>query len=79
MGGDGGEFIGMLLFRAGTVRKLHVEDISQVLVAQVDKVECKAEREQGGMSLIRTESERSVTGSFEFFLFSKPSSLVTLV
>lgn len=52
-----GEFICMLLFRAGTIHKLHVEDISQVLIAQVDKVECKGEREQGGMSLIKTEQE----------------------
>lgn len=48
-----GEFI-LLLFWAGTIRKLHVEDISQVLIAQVDKVECKGEKEQGGMSLIIT-------------------------
>lgn len=47
-----GEFICMLLFRAGTIHKLHVEDISQVLIAQVDKVECKGEK--GGMSLIIT-------------------------
>lgn len=44
MGGDAGEFICVLLFRAGTIRELHVEDISQVLAAQVDKVECEAER-----------------------------------
>lgn len=48
-----GEFI-LLLFWEGTIRKLHVEDISQVLIAQVDKVECKGEKEQGGMSLIIT-------------------------
>lgn len=48
-----GEFI-LLLFWAGTIHKLHVEDISQVLIAQVDKVECKGEKEQGGMSLIIT-------------------------
>lgn len=29
-----GEYICMLLFWAGTIRKLHVEDISQVLRAQ---------------------------------------------
>lgn len=46
-----GEFICVLLFWAGTIRKLHVEDISQVLIAQV---ECKGEKEQGGMSLIIT-------------------------
>lgn len=51
----------MLLFRAGTIHKLHVEDISQVLIVGVvdklivDKVECKGEREQGGMSLIKSE------------------------
>lgn len=54
---DSGEFIYMLLFRAGTIHELHVEDISQVLTAQVDKVECKGERKQGGMSLIKTEPE----------------------
>lgn len=57
MRGDSGEFIYMLLFRAGTIHKLHVEDISQVLIAQVDKVECKGERKQEGMSLIKTEPE----------------------
>lgn len=46
----------MLLFRAGTIHTLHVEDISQVLIAQVDKVECKRERERRGMSLIIRES-----------------------
>lgn len=49
----------MLLFRAGTVHKLHVEDISQVLTAQVDKVECKGEQEWRGMSLIKTEQKKS--------------------
>lgn len=49
MGGDGGEFICVLLFRAGTVHKLHVENISQVLITQVDKVECKGERAEGNV------------------------------
>ena len=45
-----------LLFWGGTIYTLHVEDISQVLIAQVDKVECKGEGKQGGMSLIITHT-----------------------
>ena len=63
MGGDGGEFICVLLFRAGTIHKLHVENISQVLTAKVDKVECKGERKPGGTSLIKTEPESEVQNS----------------
>lgn len=66
-----GEFI-LLLFWAGTIRKLHVEDISQVLIAQVDKVECKGEKEQGGMSLIITARKakfRRDSGTISLFLF----------
>lgn len=50
----------MLLFRAGTIHKLHVENVSQVLIAQVDKVECKGEKEQAVTSLIKTEPESDV-------------------
>lgn len=66
-----GEFI-LLLFWAGTIRKLHVEDISQVLIAQVDKVECKGEKEQGGMSLIITARKakfRRDSDTISLFLF----------
>lgn len=45
----------MLLLWAGTIHKLHVEDISQVLIAQVDKAECK----QRGMSLIKQTPEQA--------------------
>lgn len=67
-----GEFICVLLFRAGTIHKLHVEDISQVLIAQVDKVECKGEKEQGGMSLIITARKakfRRDSDTISFFFF----------
>lgn len=49
----------MLLFRAGTIYRLHVEDISQVLPAQVDKVECNG-RKRAGRNVIDQQGARKL-------------------